>query len=44
MVFEFIERYNLEHELHLNRTRFWVPVETSDWIKNNPLGTGKIVL
>ena len=29
MVFEFIERYNLEHELHLNRTRFWVPVETS---------------
>ena len=25
-VFEFIELHNLQHEIHLNRTRFWVPV------------------
>ncbi len=24
-VFDFIQRCNLAHELHLNRTRFWVP-------------------
>ena len=22
---EFIQQHNLAHELHLNRTRFWVP-------------------
>jgi hypothetical protein len=24
-VFEFIQHYDLAHEVHLNRTRFWVP-------------------
>lgn len=25
LVLEFIHSHNLTHELHLNRTRFWVP-------------------
>jgi hypothetical protein len=28
-VFDFIEHYKLECQVHLNRTRFWVPAETS---------------
>ena len=24
-VFEFISQHHLPHEIHLNRTRFWVP-------------------
>jgi hypothetical protein len=24
-VFEFIQQHELKHEVHLNRTRFWVP-------------------
>lgn len=25
-VFEFISQHALPHEIHLNRTRFWVPI------------------
>ena len=25
-VFEFIQQHDLEHQVHLNRTRFWVPL------------------
>lgn len=25
LALKFIEQYDLKHELHLNRTRFWVP-------------------
>ena len=24
-LFEFIQQHDLKHELHLNRTRFWIP-------------------
>ena len=24
-VFDFIRQHQLEHEIHLNRTRFWIP-------------------
>jgi hypothetical protein len=28
-VFEFLQHHQLEFEVHLNRTRFWIPPETS---------------
>jgi hypothetical protein len=28
-VFEFIRLHDLAHEVHLNRTRFWVPINTN---------------
>lgn len=27
-VFEFIQQHDLEHEVHLNRTRFWLDTDT----------------
>ena len=27
-VFEFIQRHTLEHQVHLHRTRFWVPTDS----------------
>ena len=27
-VFEFIQQHDLEHEVHLNRTRFWIATDT----------------
>lgn len=28
-VFEFIQLHELEHQVHLNRTRFWIPLGSS---------------
>jgi hypothetical protein len=28
-VFEFIQCHALDHEVHLNRTRFWVPTDST---------------
>ena len=27
-VFEFIQQHELKHEVHLNRTRFWIAIDT----------------
>ena len=27
-VFEFIQQHDLEHQVHLNRTRFWIATDT----------------
>ena len=27
-VFEFIQQHDLEHQVHLNRTRFWIATHT----------------